>query len=151
MVLYSSIGVVICGMVYYELLDEAAPLSAAFAYHGLPWAQGIVAFGAFFALTTSILVCLMGMPRIFLAMARDGLFFQIFQKIHPRFNTPFYGTLITGAVASILSLLLDIHVLADMVSIGTLMAFLYDFILFYYLFIYSFPSDIVLFVLQLLF
>ena len=64
------------------------------------------------------------MPRIFLGMARDGLIFPFFGYIHPRFGTPFYGTWITGISAAILALLVDINILADMVSIGTLIAFM---------------------------
>jgi len=59
-----------------------------------------------------------------MAMSRDGLFFPIFKDVHPKFGTPFYGTWITGVTAGVLTLLIDIEILADMVSIGTLMAFL---------------------------
>jgi len=95
--LYCAVALVITGMVPYYDIDPNAPLAAAFAIHGLPWAQVVVSLGAFLvldrrgkiflcffilfrkALTTTILTSLMGMPRIFLAMARDGLFFPLFK------------------------------------------------------------------------
>jgi len=122
--LYCGVALVVCGMVYYADLDENAPLSMAFAYHGWQWAQIVVSFGAFVSLTTSILATVWGMPRIFLAMARDGLIFPIFKYIHPKYNTPVFGTYFTGIISGLIALFFDLGTLSDMVSIGTLMAFL---------------------------
>lgn len=87
-------------MVRYDLLDLEAPLASAFAGVGWAWAQLLVAFGAFFALTTSVLSGLLGMPRIFFAMSRDGLFFPPFKRIHPRYGTPYVGAIASGAMGA---------------------------------------------------
>lgn len=84
---------------YYEI-DQESPLSSAFAAHGWAWGEIVVAFGAFFALTTSVLTGLLGMPRIFFAMSRDGLFFPPFGKVHARFGTPFIGTIFSGTLGA---------------------------------------------------
>jgi len=126
--LYCGVAIVITGMVLYSELDQLAPLSTAFRLYGMQWAEVIVAIGALLvrralavpqailtvadhatracgyfrsqSITTSILANVLGMPRIFLAMARDGLLFSAFKNVHPRFGTPLVGTFVTGGVGT---------------------------------------------------
>ncbi|GAM25505.1 hypothetical protein SAMD00019534_086800 [Acytostelium subglobosum LB1] len=121
--LYFSVSVVITLMVKYSDMDVNAPLSAAFASYGWKWAEVIVAVGAFAGLTTAQLGGLISQPRLYYSLSRDGLLPKIFSYIHPRFKTPFFSTWLTGICASIIALFFDIKVLADMVSIGTLLSF----------------------------
>jgi APA family basic amino acid/polyamine antiporter len=75
-------------------------------------------------LSSVILVMLLGQPRIFYSMAKDGLLPPLFSKVHPRFRTPYVSTIITGSVAMIIAGILPISILGELVSIGTLLAFI---------------------------
>eukprot|EP01006_Ploeotia_vitrea_P028439 TRINITY_DN61138_c0_g1_i2.p4 TRINITY_DN61138_c0_g1~~TRINITY_DN61138_c0_g1_i2.p4 ORF type:complete len:252 (+),score=146.17 TRINITY_DN61138_c0_g1_i2:54-809(+) len=110
-------------MVPYFALDKNAPLSQAFKVNGVHWAADIVAIGSVTTLTATTLCSLLGQPRIFLRMSKDGLFYKNFSRIHPKYNTPVFGTIVTGLVSALLAFFLDIDTLADMISIGTLLAF----------------------------
>ncbi|CAG8800100.1 2906_t:CDS:2 [Cetraspora pellucida] len=123
-VIYIAVCVVLTGVVSYKKLDSPAPLSVAVNETGLRWLGVIVDLGAVCGLISVILVSLMGQPRIFLAMANDGLFLPgIASKIHPRFGTPYIITIIGGAICSIAAALFPIDVLAELTSVGTLLAF----------------------------
>jgi APA family basic amino acid/polyamine antiporter len=87
------------------------------------WLAPIVNVGAIVGLASVVLVLLLGQSRIFYAMSRDGLFFKIFSDVHPRFQTPVAGTIITGCFAALLAGLLPLDILGELVSIGTLLAF----------------------------
>jgi APA family basic amino acid/polyamine antiporter len=89
----------------------------------LAWLAPFVSVGAIVGLASVVLVFLLGQSRIFYAMSKDGLFFEVFSQIHPRFRTPWRGSIITGIFAAILAGLLPIDVLNPLVSIGTLTAF----------------------------
>ncbi|EFA86595.1 putative cationic amino acid transporter [Heterostelium album PN500] len=122
-VLYVGVAIVLTLMVPYTNMDVNAPVSQAFGDHGLKWAEIIVSIGAFAGLTTAQLSGLLSQPRLYFSLSRDGLLPKWFSYIHPRFKTPFYSTIFTGVCAAVIALFVEIDVLADMVSIGTLLSF----------------------------
>jgi APA family basic amino acid/polyamine antiporter len=123
---YIFVALVMTGIARYTELNTAAPIAVAIdkAGEGLKWLSPYIKIGAIAGLTSVILVMLMGQTRIFYSMANDGLFFKTFSKIHTTYGTPVTSTVITGAVAMIASGLLPIGVLGELVSIGTLLAFI---------------------------
>jgi APA family basic amino acid/polyamine antiporter len=121
--LYAAMCGVITGMVPYDHIDRNAPFAEAFAQRGMHWAASIVSAGAITGITTSLLVSLLGQPRIYMTMARDGLLPAWFARVHARRGTPVNATVVTGLSAGALALLLDIDALAQLVSIGTLCVF----------------------------
>ncbi|CAG8746160.1 3586_t:CDS:2, partial [Dentiscutata heterogama] len=123
-VIYVAVCVVLTGVVSYKKLDSPAPISVAVNETGMKWLGVIVDLGAVCGLISVILVSLMGQPRIFLAMANDGLFLPgIASKIHPRFGTPYLITIIGGAICATAAALFQIEILAELTSVGTLLAF----------------------------
>jgi APA family basic amino acid/polyamine antiporter len=123
-VLYIVVAAVITGMVPYEKINIDAPVSNAFAQVGLPWAQLLISFGAIAGITSVLLVMMLSQPRIFLAMARDGLVPpSIFGAVHEKFRTPWKSTILTGIFVATLAGLLPLRILAELVNIGTLFAF----------------------------
>jgi len=123
-VLYIAVAAVLTGMVPYTAIDIDAPIAHAFASAGLPVATFIVAFGAVAGITSVLLVMMLSQARILLAMARDGLLPKgIFAAVHPRFRTPHRSTILVGVIVAIVSALLPLKVLAELVNIGTLFAF----------------------------
>jgi APA family basic amino acid/polyamine antiporter len=91
---------------------------------GMFWLRPIVKIAAIAGLSSVILVMLLGQPRIFFTMSKDGLLPPVFSKVHPRFKTPYVSTIITGTVAMIIAGILPITILGQLVSIGTLLAFI---------------------------
>jgi APA family basic amino acid/polyamine antiporter len=123
-VLYIGVSAVLTGMVPYNKLDSNAPVSDAFRQHGLTWAQFLVSFGALAGIISVVLVSILSQSRVLLAMARDGLLPQsFFGAVHERFKTPWKSTILTGAFVSLATAFLPLRILADLVSIGTLLAF----------------------------
>jgi APA family basic amino acid/polyamine antiporter len=123
-VLYVAMAAVMTGMVSYEKLDVAAPVAVALDEHpSLFWLGLPVKIGAIVGMTSVILMSILGQPRIFMAMSRDGLLPQGLQKVHPKHQTPHVGTLITGAIACFFAGIFPIDVLGELVSIGILLAF----------------------------
>jgi len=111
-------------MVPSDKINIDAPVSNAFAQVGLPWAQFLISFGALAGITSVLLVMMLSQPRIFLAMARDGLVPpSIFGAVHEKFRTPWKSTILTGIFVSILAGFLPLRILAELVNIGTLFAF----------------------------
>src|SRR5262245_47987150 len=122
-VIYISIGAVASGLVPYQQLRAADPLAQALELAGLRTASWFVAFGAVVSLTAVLLVFQYGQPRIFFAMARDGLLPAWAAKVHPRYRTPPVTTLVTGLVVALGSLVMDENEIYDLTNIGTLAAF----------------------------
>jgi APA family basic amino acid/polyamine antiporter len=124
-VLYMATVVVLTGMVCYRDLNVAAPVALALdRYPGLRWLGVPVKLGAILGMTSTMLVMTVGQARIFMAMGRDGLLPPWFARIHPRFKTPANGTWVTGLAAAIIGGLLPVRILGELVSIGTLLAFI---------------------------
>ena len=123
-VLYIAVAAVITGMVPYDRISIDAPVSDAFRQVGLGWAQFIISLGAIAGITSVLLVLMLSQPRVFLAMARDGLLPKsFFGAIHEKFRTPWKSTILTGFFVTLLSALLPLRLLAELVNIGTLFAF----------------------------
>lgn len=124
-ILYIAVALVLTGMVSYTKLDVGDPLAFVFGPEGanIPWVAGIIAVSAVIALATVFLVFQIGQPRLWMAMSRDGLLPKIFSSIHPKFNTPWFATLVTGFVVAIPALFMNLTEVTDLASIGTLFAF----------------------------
>jgi APA family basic amino acid/polyamine antiporter len=122
-VLYIAVSAVLTGMVRYDQINVDAPVSTAFGQVGLPWAQFLISLGAMAGITSVLLVMMLGQPRILLAMSRDGLLPKTFAAVHPKFHTPYKGSIITGIFVGTLASFLPLRILAELVNIGTLLAF----------------------------
>ena len=123
-VLYIAVTLVLTGMVPYDRIDVNAPVADAFRQVGLGWAQFIISLGAVAGITSVMLVLMLSQPRVLLAMARDGLLPEsFFGVVHPRFRTPWKSTILTGAMVGILASFIPLGILAELVNIGTLLAF----------------------------
>jgi APA family basic amino acid/polyamine antiporter len=122
-VIYIAVAVVLIGIVPYQRLNVADPLAVGIDATGLTWFSPIVKVSALFGLFSTMLVQLLGQTRIFYSMSRDGLLPDLFGAVHPRFRTPWLSTLITGGVVAVAAGLLPISVLSQLVSIGSLLAF----------------------------
>ena len=130
-VIYVIVGAVFTGMISYNDLrstvssEQAEPLTLAMKHVNMPtWMVGVVAFGSVVAHTAVLLVFQLGQPRIFFAMARDGLLPPVFARIHPRFRTPHVTTILTGLVVAVLSTFTSLEAMLDLTNIGTLFAFI---------------------------
>jgi APA family basic amino acid/polyamine antiporter len=123
-ILYIAVSAVLTGMVPYPELNSPAPVAIALdRYPALGWLAGLVKLGAIAGMTSVMLVMLLGQPRIFYAMSQDGLLPPLFRRVHPKYKTPYVGTLITGVIAATVAGLLPVTILGELVSIGTLLAF----------------------------
>ena len=121
--LYVVIALVLTGMVSYESLNVGDPLAFVFDQLDLKWMSGIIAVSAVVAMASVLLVFQMGQPRIWMSMSRDGLLPKRYSKVHPKFKTPSYATIVTGFVVAIPALFLNLTLVTDLCSIGTLFAF----------------------------
>jgi APA family basic amino acid/polyamine antiporter len=123
-VLYIAVAAILVGLLPYTELNTSHPLTFAIEKAlGWKWLVIIIDIGAIAGLTSVMLIMLMGQPRIFYAMANDGLFPRFVAKVHPKFHTPYVITIITGAICAVAGGVLPIDVLGEMTSIGTLFAF----------------------------
>jgi basic amino acid/polyamine antiporter, APA family len=124
-ILYVAVSIVLTGIVNYKELNVAAPIALAIDRTGeaLMWLRPLIKIGALAGLSSVVLVMLMGQPRIFFSMAKDGLLPKSFSKVHPKFRTPYITTIVTGFFAALIAGLFPIGLLGELVSIGTLLAF----------------------------
>lgn len=121
--LYIAIALVLTGMVNYKELNVGDPLAYVFSQLNLKWFAGIVAVSAVVAMASVLLVFQMGQPRIWMSMSRDGLLPPKFAKVHPKYRTPSFATIVTGFVVAIPALFMNLTMVTDLCSIGTLFAF----------------------------
>ena len=123
-ILYIAVAAVLTGMVRYDQIDIDAPVAHAFKARGLHVAELLISIGAVIGITSVLLVMLLSQARVLLAMARDGLIPRtFFAAVHPRFRTPHKATILTGILVALVAALFPLKLLADLVNIGTLMAF----------------------------
>ena len=124
-VLYIAVVAVLTGMVRYDKLSVDAGVSDAFKQAGLPWAEFIIAAAGVAGITSVLLVLMLSAPRVFLAMARDGMVPQsFFGDVHPKFRTPWKSTILIGVFVATMTGFLPIDALLHLANIGTLFAFL---------------------------
>jgi basic amino acid/polyamine antiporter, APA family len=124
-VLYIAVALVLTGIVHYSQLNVPDPIAVGINAVGeqLTWLRPIIKIGAIAGLSSVILVMLLGQPRIFYTMSKDGLLPPVFSSVHPKFRTPWLASAVTGVVAMTFAGLLPIGLLGELVSIGTLLAF----------------------------
>ncbi len=123
-ILYVAISLVLTGMVSYKELGVADPLAFVFNRLHLTQFSGIIALSALIAMASVLLVFQLGQPRIWMSMSRDGLLPKVFSKIHPKYRTPGFSTLVTGFLVAIPALFMNLTEVTDLTSIGTLFAFI---------------------------
>ena len=124
--LYIVLVLVLTGMTHYSKLDVADPLAFVFQSQKSKvtnWIAGIVSVSAIFVIASVLLVYQLGQPRIWMSMSRDGLLPKVFSRIHPKYKTPSFSTILTGFVVGIPALFLNLDVVIALTSIGTLFAF----------------------------
>src|SRR4051794_5944688 len=129
--IYALIAAVFTGMIPFPALvktlssEQAEPLTLAMKHVGMQtWMVGVVAFGSVVAHTAVLLVFQLGQPRIFFAMARDGMLPPVFARVHPRFRTPHVTTIVTGLAVGVTSSFTSLDAMVDLTNIGTLFAFI---------------------------
>lgn len=121
--LYIAIALVLTGMVKSDTLAVGDPLAFVFDQLDLKLVSGLIAVSAVFAMASVLLVFQMGQPRIWMSMSRDGLLPKRFSKIHPKYKTPSFATIVVGFVVAVPSLFMNLTMVTDLTSIGTLFAF----------------------------
>jgi basic amino acid/polyamine antiporter, APA family len=122
-ILYILVSLVLTGLVSYTRLNVGAPVALGIDATGVSWGALLVKIGAVFGLATVMLVMLLGQTRVFYSMSKDGLLWKWASAIHPRFRTPWITTIVFGIFAALFPAFLPIGRLADLVNIGTLLAF----------------------------
>ncbi len=122
-ILYILVALVLTGMVNYEQLAVGDPLAFVFGKLDMTWFSAVIAISAVIAMTGVLLVFQLGQPRIWMSMSRDGLLPKPFAKIHPKYRTPSYSTIVTGFSVVIPTLFIPSDVILNLCSMGTLFAF----------------------------
>ncbi len=122
-ILYVAIALVLTGMVNYSELAVGDPLAFVFQRLGMKWISAVISVSAIVAMASVLLVFQLGQPRIWMSMSRDGLLPKKFSKIHPKYKTPSFATIVTGFVVAIPALFMNLTWVTDLCSIGTLFAF----------------------------
>lgn len=123
-ILYMAVSLILTGIVSYKELNVADPMAVAVDKIGLGWFAFIIKIGAIMGLSSVMLVLLYGQTRIFYIMSQDGLLPAMFSKVHPKFQTPYINTILIGLIVMVAAGLTPIGVLGDLVSLGTLLAFM---------------------------
>ena len=123
-ILYVAVSLVLTGMVSSGELGVADPLAFVFERLNLHQLSGIIALSAVIAMASVLLVFQLGQPRIWMSMSRDGLLPKVFGKIHPKYRTPAFSTIITGILVAVPALFMNLTEVTDLTSIGTLFAFI---------------------------
>src|SRR5437867_7739902 len=122
-VLYILVSGIATGVMSYHDLDVPDPIAVAADHAGLGWMSSLIKLGAIAGLSSVILVMLLGQSRVFWTMSKDGLLPQFVNRIHPRFQTPYLTSIVTGIGVAFVSALLTVREAGSLVSIGTLLAF----------------------------
>jgi APA family basic amino acid/polyamine antiporter len=122
-VLYIVVAAVLTGLVPYTQLDNPAPVANALSSIGFKWSGALVSTGAITGITSVLIVLLIGQPRIFFAMSRDGLLWPWWSKVHPKYKTPYRTQILCGLVVAFFAAFVDIGTAAELTNIGTLFAF----------------------------
>jgi amino acid transporter len=122
-VLYILIALVLTGMVSYKDLQVGDPLAFVFAHVGLKKISYVISISAVIATASVLLIFQLGQPRIWMSMSRDGLLPKAFSRIHPKYHTPSFATIVTGFVVAVPALFLNLTEVTNLTSIGTLFAF----------------------------
>src|SRR3989441_12647890 len=122
-VLYILVSGIATGVMSYKDLNVPDPIAVAADHAGLGWMATLIKLGAIAGLSSVILVMLLGQSRVFWTMSKDGLLPQFVNKIHPKFQTPYITSIITGIIVAFFAAILPIRDAASLVSIGTLLAF----------------------------
>ncbi|QRR01897.1 amino acid permease [Dyadobacter sandarakinus] len=123
-ILYVLITLVLTGMVNYKELNVSDPLAFVFQKNGLDFMAGVISVSSVIAITSALLVYQLGQPRIWMTMSRDGLLWKRFAKIHPKYHTPSFATIVTGFVVGIPALFFKMDFFVDLTSVGTFFAFI---------------------------
>ncbi len=125
-VIYIAVALVLTGMVKYDQLAVGDPLTFVFGPEGvnIHWISGLVGVSAIIAIFTVLLVFQLGQPRIWMVMSRDGLLPRVFSKLHPKYQTPSFSTIVTGLFVGIPCMFMNLTEVTDLCSIGTLFAFI---------------------------
>jgi APA family basic amino acid/polyamine antiporter len=122
-ILYILVAIVLTGLVKYTSLDVPDSIAVAVNVTGVTWGRNLVKLGAICGLSSAMLVTLLGQSRIFFSMSRDGLLPEWASAVHPRFRTPYISTILVGVCVATVAALTPINVVSELVSIGTLLAF----------------------------
>lgn len=122
-VLYIAVAAVLTGMVPYLQLKDPAPVTLALSRAGVSWGVMLVSVGALAGLGSVVMVMMMGQPRVFFAMSRDGLLPASISQVHPKYQTPYRSTLLTGLVVAACASTLSTEIAGNLTSMGTLFAF----------------------------
>src|SRR5437870_8419255 len=122
-VLYILVSGIATGVMSYKELNVPDPIAVAADHVGLGWMSSLIKLGAIAGLSSVILVMLLGQSRVFWTMSKDGLLPQFVNRIHPRFQTPYLTSIVTGIGVAFVSALLTVREAGSLVSIGTLLAF----------------------------
>ncbi|GAA4460606.1 hypothetical protein GCM10023093_03570 [Nemorincola caseinilytica] len=125
-VVYILVALVLTGMTSYKNLDVGDPLAYVFSTMNSKWANwiaGVISISAVIATASVLLVFQLGQPRIWMSMSRDGLLPPVFARIHPKYKTPSFSTILTGLIVGIPALFMNLSVVVDLTSVGTLFAF----------------------------
>ena len=122
-ILYILVAGVLTGLVSYTNLNIADPIAVGIDQTGVRWGSILVKLGAICGLSSTMVVMLLGQSRVFFSMSRDGLLPTMFAKVHPRFRTPYLSSIFVGIFVAFFAALIPISILGELVSIGTLLAF----------------------------